>query len=105
MKKKLKNKIKKYYKFLKKEAKKENFEKYLPKKFGKQEGVSFEMKGSSDTFCSVTNWANGEGFDISWQTLKNTKTSDWEDKHLSLHRDELEVFMACLNDLKEFECD
>lgn len=105
MKKKLKNKINKYYKNLKKQAKEEDFEKYLPKKFGTQKGVSFEMKGITETFCSVTHWANGEGFDINWQTLKNTKTGDWEDKHLSLHRDELEVFMACLENLKEFDND
>lgn len=105
MEKKLKRKIKKYYKKLQKEAKLENFEEMLPKKFGTQKGVSFELKGMADTFCSVNTWANGEGFDISWQTLKNTNTRDWEDKHLSLHRDELEVFMACLNDLKEFDND
>lgn len=73
------------------------------KKFGDQKGVSFEMDLLCKTFCSVTWWASGEGFDISWQTEENPKLHIWEDKRVSLHTTELECFLACLNDLKYFE--
>lgn len=75
------------------------------KKFGDQKGVSFEMDLLVKTFCSVNNWASGEGFDISWQTEVNTTNHTWEDKRVSLHTTELECMLHCLNYLKYFESD
>ena len=75
------------------------------KKFGDQKGVSFEMDLLVKTFCSVNNWASGEGFDISWKTEVNETNHIWEDKRVSLHISELECMLHCLNDLKYFESD
>ena len=75
------------------------------KKFGDQKGVTYEMDLLTHTYCSVTNWASGEGFDINWQTESNITTHTWEDKRVSLHTTELECMLACLNDLKYFEND
>lgn len=97
MKNKQKKSVKRHFKEI------EKLEGYAPKKFGEQKGVTYEMKGLAETFCSVNEWANGEGFDISWETMKNTSTKDWESKALSLHTDELEVFIACLMDLGHFD--
>jgi hypothetical protein len=81
----------------------EEFPDQAAKKFGEQKGVSFELDGLVKTFCSVTHWASGEGFDISWETENNTTIHSWEDKRISLHETELECFLACLNDLKHFD--
>jgi hypothetical protein len=73
---------------------------YQPKKFGESRSVEYEINGLVDTFCKVTEWANGEGFDISFETKSN---NDWENKRIDIHNDELECLFACLNDLKHFE--
>ena len=76
---------------------------YHPKLFGESKSVTYEIKGLAKSYCSVTAWVNGEGFDISFETQSNTKTGDWECKRISLHDDELYVFFACLNHLKYFK--
>lgn len=92
--------IKKWFDKTTKEAINEDY--YRPKLFGKSKSVTYEIDGLAKSYCQVTAWANGEGFDISFQTQSNTKTGDWEDKRISLHTDELDIFFACLNHLKYF---
>lgn len=81
----------------------EEFPDSKAKKFGEQKGVSFEMDLLVKTFCSVDNWANGEGINIYWTTQNNIVAKSWEEKRISLYTTELECFLACLNDLKYFE--
>lgn len=73
---------------------------YRAKKFGESRSVEYEMHGLTDTFCKVTEWANGEGYDISFET-EITK-GKWVNKRIDLHMDELETMFSCLNDLKYF---
>lgn len=69
---------------------------YHPKLFGEGKTVEYEIDGLAKSFCKLTEWANGEGYDISFDTDKqNTKT-------ISLHTDELDVLFACLNHFKYF---
>lgn len=93
-------KIRKYLKITIKEAEENAY--YAPKFFGESKSVEYEIKGLTDSFCKVTEWSNGEGFDISFETLKNVKTKQWENKNISLHTDELGCFLACLNHFKYF---
>jgi hypothetical protein len=58
------------------------------------------MQGLVDTFCKVTEWSNGEGFDISFETKTD---NDYQTKRIDVHVDELECLFACLNDFKYFE--
>ena len=97
---KLFKKIRQYFKVTIKEAEENDY--YTPKLFGESKSVEYKIKGLTDSFCKVTEWANGEGFDISFQTLENTTTKRWEDKNISLHTDELDCFLACLNHFKYF---
>lgn len=76
---------------------------YSPKKFGEYKSVEFEIDGLVKSFCKVTKWSNGEGFDISFETQVNTKTGIWKDKKIDLHLDELDCLLAALNELKHFE--
>ena len=73
---------------------------YEPVKFGESKSVVFQMKGMSDTFCQVTEWANGEGFDVSIQTKQKY---GWDEKQISLHSDELECLLAGLNFFNYFD--
>ena len=69
---------------------------YHAKLFGEGKTVEYEIDGLAKSFCKLTEWANGEGYDISFNTDKqNTKT-------ISLHTDELDVLFACLNHFKYF---
>ena len=69
---------------------------YHPKLFGEGKTVEYEIDGLSKSHCKLTEWANGEGYDISFDTDKqDTKT-------ISLHTDELDVLFACLNHFKYF---
>ena len=69
---------------------------YHPKLFGEGKTVEYEIDGLAKSFCKLTEWANGEGYDISFDTDKqDTKT-------ISLHTDELDVLFACLNHFKYF---
>ena len=101
---KLKQKIAKWFKITIEDLNKE-YPESAAKKFGDQKGVSFEMDLLVKTFCSVNEWASGEGFDISWETEVNTTTHTWEEKRVSLHITELECMLSCLNYLKYFETD
>jgi hypothetical protein len=98
---KLLKKVGKWFNKNQQEAIKEDY--YRPKLFGKSKSVTYEIEGLAKSYCTVTAWANGEGFDISFETQSNTKTGDWEYKRISLHDDELDVFFACLNHLKYFK--
>jgi hypothetical protein len=100
---KLKQKIASWFKIT--EADLAEYPDSAAKKFGDQKGVSFEMDLLCKTFCSVNEWASGEGFDASWQTEDNPKLHLWKDKSVSLHTTELECFLACLNDLKYFDAE
>lgn len=101
---KLKQKIAKWFDITVKDLS-EEYPDSSAKKFGDQKGVTYEMDLLCHTFCAVTNWANGEGFDISWETEDNTTIHSWENKRISLHTTELECMLACLNDLQYFESD
>ncbi|MHB8871826.1 MAG: hypothetical protein ACYC5G_05220 [Candidatus Doudnabacteria bacterium] len=101
MKSKLKQKIAKWFKIT--ESDLAEYPDSSAKKFGDQKGVTYEMDLLCHTYCSVTNWSNGEGFDISWETEDNTTIRSWEDKRISLHTTELECMFACLNDLRYFD--
>lgn len=98
---KLLNKIKKHLKRTNEEAIKEEY--YMPKLFGESKSVEYEIDGLAKSYCKVTEWANGEGYDISFQTEENTNMKSWETKSISLHTDELDCFLACLNHLKYFK--
>lgn len=70
---------------------------YHPKLFGEGKTVEYEIDGLAKSFCKLTEWTNGEGYDISFDTdKKDTKT-------ISLHTDELDVLFACLNHFKYFD--
>jgi hypothetical protein len=76
------------------EAVKEEY--YMPKLFGEGKTVEYEIDGLAKSFCKVTEWTSGEGYDISFDTEKQ------ETKRIDLHTDEIEVFLACLNHFKYF---
>jgi len=69
---------------------------YMPKLFGEGKTVEYEIDGLTKSLCKVTQWANGEGYDISFDTEKR------DTKRIDLHTDELDVFFACLNHFKYF---
>ena len=73
------------------------------KKFGESRSVEFEYECLAKTFCKVTQWANGEGFDMSWETEKNKKSGEWNTKKIELHDDELQTMLYCLKDLGYFD--
>ena len=98
--KKLKQKIAKWLKITEEDIKANDY--YHPKLFGEGKTVCYEINGLTDSFCQLTEWTNGEGYDISFQTKTDTKNNTWEDKRISLHTDELDVFFACLNHFKYF---
>ena len=99
--KKIKQKIAKWLKITEEDVKVNDY--YHPKLFGEGKTVSYEINGLTDSFCQLTEWTNGEGYDISFQTKTNTKIEHCEDKRISLHTDELETLFACLNHFKYFE--
>ena len=70
---------------------------YRAKLFGEGRTVEYSIDGLSNSHCKLTEWVNGEGYDISFDTdIQNTKT-------ISLHIDEIDVLFACLNHFKYFE--
>ena len=93
-----KSKIKKFLVKTEQEAEQEDY--YRPKKFGESKSVEYEIDGLTKSYCKLTQWANGEGYDISFQTEANKGVYDY--KNIELHRDELDVFFACLNHFKYF---
>jgi hypothetical protein len=94
-----KSKIKKFLVRTEKEAVEEDY--YKPKKFGESKSVEYEIDGLTKSYCKLTQWANGEGYDVSFQTEANKGVYDY--KNIELHTDELDVFFACLNHFKYFE--
>ncbi len=72
---------------------------YAPKKFGESRSVEFEINGLVKSFCKVTEWSNGEGFDITFQSKTNNSYSD---KRIDLHSDELDCLFAALDELGHF---
>ena len=102
----MKNKIKKWIlNFLLEEG-----DKWRPVKSRDLKSVSFAQKLPIDgknyehKLCHCTEWDNKEGyiFDIN---SYNELSKQNEDKHLILHLYDLEIMLACLNDLKYFEED
>ena len=90
----MKNKIKKFLDYWKSENIKNDY--YRPRLYGEARSVEYECNGLIDTFCKVTQWSNGEGYDISFDTGKE------QPKVISLHTDEIDVFLECLNHFNYF---
>jgi hypothetical protein len=76
------------------EAIKEEY--YMPKLYGTGKTVEYKIDGLVNSYCKLTEWVNGEGYDVSFDTEKQ------ETKRIDLHTDEIEVFLACLNHFKYF---
>ena len=72
----------------------------IPKKTGEAKVVGYEIDGLINSYCTCSEWTNGEGFDISFET-KNS--SGFSESRISLHTDELDTMLACLNELGYFE--
>ena len=96
--KKLLAKISKFLVSKEAEAIKEEY--YSPKLFGKGKTVEYEIDGMKKSFCKLTEWVNGEGYDVSFES--EVSKGKWESKRIELHTDELDVFFACLNHFKYF---
>ena len=73
---------------------------YMPKLFGEGKTVEYEIDGMTKSFCKLTQWVNGEGYDVSFES--EVSKGRWENKRIELHTDELETFLACLNHFKYF---
>jgi len=73
---------------------------YMPKLFGEGKTVEYEIDGMKKSFCKLTEWVNGEGYDVSFES--EVSKGKWESKRIELHTDELETFFACLNHFKYF---
>lgn len=70
-------------------------EDFAPKKFSAPKATSFTIKTGDidkEIVCVCTEWPNGEGYDFVMG----------DNKFVSLHLDEVELFIACLNDLNYF---
>ena len=80
------------------EAIKEDY--YRPKLFGEGKTVEYEIDGMKKSFCKLTQWVNGEGYDVSFES--EVSKGKWESKRIELHTDELYTFFACLNHFKYF---
>lgn len=57
------------------------------------DSVSIENK---DSLLICTHWQNGEGYELSFTDAKGN------DKHFSIHTDEIEMLMRALKELKYF---
>ena len=90
----MRSKIKKFLDYWRSENTANDY--YQPKLFGESKSVEYECDGLANVFCKVTQWANGEGFDISFDTDKQ------DTKAISLHTDEIDTMLACLNHLNYF---
>lgn len=90
----LKQKIAKLLKITEEDIKVNNY--YHPKLFGEARTVEYEIDGLVKSFCKLTEWANGEGYDISFEPDKE------DAKRISLHTDEIDTLLACLTYFKYF---
>ena len=73
---------------------------FKPVKSRDLKAVSFESKIpgiNGNLLCQCTQWDNGEGYDFSICDSKGNE------KRTSLHVSEIDLVIACLNDLKYFE--
>jgi hypothetical protein len=71
---------------------------YKATKFGESKGVSYQIDGLIKSFCQVTEWPNGEGYDFSFET-KLGEGLGYQNKSISLHLDEMECMFRGLIDL------
>ena len=99
----IKRKIGKYLKGLIELSDKEFDGKFKAKKFGESKSVAYEVDGAKDdyAFCQCTAWPNGEGYDFSFSGKSNGVNEN--DKYISLHSDQIEAMLYCLNDHEKFE--
>ena len=69
---------------------------YHAKFFGESNSVEYSIDGITKSHCKVTDWANGEGYDISFDTDSKERIN------IQLHVDEIDCLMACLMHFKYF---
>ena len=69
---------------------------YHAKLFGEGKTVEYAIDGLAKSHCKLTEWVNGEGYDISFDT-DNQQT-----RTISLHTDEIDCLLACLTHFKYF---
>ena len=91
---KLKQKIAKWLKITEEDVKANDY--YHAKLFGESRAVGYDIDGLMKSYCQLTEWPSGEGYDVSFDTDKE------DTKRISLHTDELDVLFACLNHFKYF---
>lgn len=91
----MKNKTKKKIKQSRENLK--SFDGYETKLFGTGKVVAYEINGIVKSFCMTSEWPNGEGFDFSFTTEEEDRP-----KNISLHCDEIDVMMSCLEHLNYF---
>ena len=68
---------------------------YQPKLCGESKTVAYQIDGLVKSYCDVSEWPSGEGFTISFETEN-------KEKYISLHHDELDALLACLDHLGYF---
>jgi hypothetical protein len=90
----LKKQIAKWLKITEEDIKANDY--YHPKLFGVGKTVEYEIDGLAKSHCKLSEWANGEGYDISFDTDKQ------ETKTISLHTDEIDCLLSCLTYFKYF---
>ena len=73
---------------------------YQAKLFGEAKSVEYSIDGLCKSYCKLTEWSNGEGYDINFQS--EYVKGKFEDKSISLHTDEIDVLLASLNHFKYF---
>jgi hypothetical protein len=76
---------------------------YYPQKFGESRSVEYQLDGMVKTFCKVTEWSSGEGYDISFITNHNSEDNSPEKSSIELHIDEIQTLLYCLDGLGYFE--
>lgn len=94
----MKKEIKKFLEKQKEESVSKDY--YQAKLFGEAKSVEYSIDGLCKAYCKLTGWANGEGYDLSFQT--EAIKGNWEEKRIELHTDELDCLLACLNHFKYF---
>lgn len=97
---KIRQKIRKWLLDDKEQAFKDGVEKYLPKLWGEGKVVAFTCRGLVDSYVEVSTWPSGEGYDLK---INFKNGSGYDEKHISLHEEELEAFFYCLEHLKHFQ--